>query len=132
MPKGSFEFKYVASNSGYPKNGLIRTSAKNGVTTVTYCRRLTEKEITKYNLTDLNRKVGVLATLREQAGKKQKELAEELGISNKSLQRYEQYGAEAMSLRTAVQIAAYIGCDVSDLAGPSNSEVSEVSEVDRG
>jgi len=124
MPKGNFEFKYVAKDS-YPKAGLVKATPKGEGVNLSYNRRLTEKEIAKHNLIDMNRKVGKLAMLREQAGKKQMQMAEECGIANKSLQRYEQFGVDQMTVGMAVKIAKYLKCDLNDLLGPGNSEADQ-------
>lgn len=88
---------------------------------ITYSRRLTAEEVSDYELDDLNRSGKKrLTIIREEKGIKQKTLANDLGISIRTVQGWELNGMSKAPLDRGIAVAEYLGVTVNDLIEPEN------------
>lgn len=89
---------------------------------LTYDRRLTADEVSQYELDDLNRNRGTkrLTVIREEKGIKQRELADMLNISIRTIQGWELNGMGGVPLDKCNMVAKALGVKVDDLVEPEN------------
>lgn len=113
-----FRYGMKVSNGTIPMDGLLaREDDKAGKYNdiLVYTRRLTGEEIREYGLQDLNKPAKKLTIIREQKGIKQKDLAAQLGVPIKTIQNWEFYGMNGITLEKCVAVADAVGVDVREL-----------------
>lgn len=117
-------FKYYRyarrADNGLPKKGFIRFE-EYGVpdeyhSIAVFERMLSEAEMKRFGLIDLNEPVKKLTRIRVSACMKQSELSEITGISTRTIQGYELNGMNGASFRNVILIAKALRCNVMDLA----------------
>lgn len=120
------KFRYGMRMRGFspgcqPKEGFLDVEVdptEKYYNILVYSRRLTDKELSDYELDDINKSARPLTIIREQKGIKQKELAEMTGIPVNTIQNWEFWGMNYIPLWRCVIIADALGCDVRDLYEP--------------
>lgn len=115
-------FKYqrygLLSKGSLPKNGFIRfeDNIPDGYYAVAvYNRMLSEKEVKRYKLTDLNSNVNKLTRQRLLAGMKQNELAELTELSIRTIQGWELNGIGGAAVNKVYRVSKVLSCSIEDL-----------------
>ena len=107
-------------DKGLPKRGFIRFEEygvpKEYHSIAVFERMLSEAEIKKFGLIDLNDPVKKLTRIRLSAGMRQADLAEMTGISIRTIHGYEMKGMNGAPFRNVILIAKALHCNVMDLA----------------
>lgn len=111
--------RYAMKSKGtLPRDGFVRFDSivPNGYHAVAiYNRMLTDKEVKKYNLTDLNKPVNALTKQRLLAGMRQNDLAKMSGISLRTIQGWELNGTTGAALGKISRVAKVLHCSIEDL-----------------
>lgn len=102
-----------------PKIGIIRSEEDPSgkyYNIITYDHRLTDKEIERYELDDLNTDYvpSPLTKIRQQRGIKQDELARLSGVSIRTIQGYEKKGMATCTMAMAKALADALNCRIDD------------------
>lgn len=107
-------------DNGLPKRGFIRFEEygvpKEYHSIAVFERMLSETEIKKFGLIDLNEPVKKLTRIRLSAGLRQSDLSEMTGISVRTIHGYEYNGMNGAPFRNVILIAKALHCNVMDLA----------------
>ena len=106
------------SPGAQPLDGLLeRKDDKTGkyYDILVYNHRLTDKEISNYDLDDLSRPASnPLAKQREIKNITLRQLSEAVGIPYRTLQNYELGSMEGAALKNAIKLSDFFQCDVRD------------------
>lgn len=105
-------YRYATTDGGIPKKGFVRYEDDVAV----FDRMLSEAEIRKHGLEDLNAPVKKITRLRVSSGLKQSDLAEMTGIGVRTIREYEKNGTNGAPFRNVVKLAKALHCNVMDLA----------------
>ena len=117
-------FKYYRyarkTETPLPRKGFIRFEEygvpKEYHSIAVYERMLSEAEVSKHDLVDLNEPVKRLTRIRLSAGMKQADLSKATGISIRTIHGYEYNGMNGAPLRNVIKIAKVLKCKADDLA----------------
>lgn len=121
-------YRYGLKNADkkYPKDGFIRSTdydVPDGCDLVlVYKKPLTDAEIKKYDLVNMNGRVRALTRLRLGIGMKQTELAAITGLSLRTIQGWELNGMGGAALSKAYKTAKALGCTMDDLLDDDEKE----------
>ena len=114
-----YNYGITDANQKYPKNGFLRVNdldVPEGLEAVlVYNTILTDAEIAKYKLVDLNHPTKNLTKVRVRLGMRQAELARRTGLSLRTIQGWELNGMGGAAISKAYRVAKVLGCSIEDL-----------------
>ena len=119
MGRISHEYGIKTENQKYPKSGFLRVRdydlPEGCARVLVYATLLTDEEVKKYGLVDLNPPAKNLTKMRVKVGMKQTELARVSGVPLRTIQGWELNGMAGAALSKAYKIAKALGCQIEDL-----------------
>lgn len=103
-----YKYRTTDPGIGLPKKGFIYMEERDPTVAI-FDRLLKVREINKYKLIDLNTDVKKLTKYRASIGMKQADLAEQSGVSIKTIQAWEFYGINGGAVSKVVKVADVLG-----------------------